>query len=264
MSYLAITVDVESDSSALADPTLQTNLGITHSLPQLLNSLASRGYPATLFISCDVLDVVEHDLLEATRSEIEIASHGMRHPFPPTYLTSYPVDELAREIALSKTVLKDHLGVEVLGFRAPGLLTNERIMRLTSLSYEYDSSILLFRRYGRHRVRDSTPYHPRESNICGPGWMPITEIPVSSLSIGGLKIPAVGSYIRNLPQVVLRRLSEPVVVLDLHCQDFVRYRNWKYLTADRFLGKLIQLLEYYETQGYRLVNMRTLLREPLL
>lgn len=52
-----------------------------------------------------------------------------------------------------------------------------------------------------------------------------------------------------------------VVVLDLHCQDFVRYSSWTYLTGHRFLDKLRRLLECYETQGYRLVNMRTLLRE---
>ena len=51
MSYLAITIDVESDFAAFAGK-LKGLLGVTEGLPKYMDFLINRGYHFSVFITC--------------------------------------------------------------------------------------------------------------------------------------------------------------------------------------------------------------------
>jgi peptidoglycan/xylan/chitin deacetylase (PgdA/CDA1 family) len=79
----------------------------------------------------------------------EIASHGYGHALLPTLSP----DEFAADVARSKAILEDLVGLEVRGYRAPSFsITEWAIPRLRELGFSYDSSVfasIAHDRYGK-------------------------------------------------------------------------------------------------------------------
>lgn len=133
MNYIAITVDVESDSAAFADPERNTFQGVIDGLPRLTNFFLDQGYPVTLFVSCDVLHELDVEFI--VRPDIEIASHGYKHTYPPYYLKTLPLQELRRNLEESKFTLSKTFKTNVVGFRAHGLMVTSSIINEISEYY---------------------------------------------------------------------------------------------------------------------------------
>jgi peptidoglycan/xylan/chitin deacetylase (PgdA/CDA1 family) len=104
-----------------------------------LDFFAENRITATLFvIARSVHDARQRPLLEmAVAQGHEIASHSLTHQ----YLTDIDRVGKRREIAESRTLLEDELGVPVRGFRAPGYrIDRESLELLAEAGYAYDSS----------------------------------------------------------------------------------------------------------------------------
>lgn len=131
----------------------------------------------------------------------EIASHGFSH----TVLGRLTRAEFERDTALSKDLLQQVTGREVIGYRAPefsiGRSTGWAVESLAGLGFAYDSSIFPIR-HPRYGVPGFDP-HPRlYPTACGE----IAELPLSAIHLGGMSVPvAGGGYFRILPLALLRR-----------------------------------------------------------
>jgi hypothetical protein len=111
---------------------------------------------ATLFVIAeDLRDPAKlATLREAVALGHEIASHTISH----SNLLRLRSGERAREIAESKAILEDALGVPVEGFRAPGYAIDEEALRLIGAAgYAYDSSVFPTKSFEQRLQR------PRES-----------------------------------------------------------------------------------------------------
>jgi hypothetical protein len=108
-------------------------------LRNALDFFDQNGVRATLFvIAQDLEDKRKRKFLEdAVRRGHEIGSHTITH----RHLTKLSRDEKRDEIFCSRERLSAALGVEVLGFRAPGFyIDRESLELIAAAGYRYDSS----------------------------------------------------------------------------------------------------------------------------
>lgn len=261
MRYFAITIDIETDTAAFGGKTpddTQGLRGITEGLRKYVNFMRTYDYPFTVFVTCDVLQGLDVNLF--SNLNVEIASHGYVHTYAPGYLTTLSTEELLVQARTSRQILQSFFDREVIGFRAHNLMLTPTLIDILSKHYKYDSSILLHRKYGRKAVQHAYPYHPSSRCVVETGELPIIELPVSSKDLVLFKLPFVGSYIRMLPQHFFYNLHQPLIVLDLHSQDVVKFKHWKYLYADEHLSKLRKLITHYEDRDYRISLMKDIVR----
>lgn len=257
MSYFAITIDVESDSAAF-NRKIHGTRGVTEGMRIYLDFLRECGYPVTLFIACDVLHKLDATLL--LKKDVEIASHGYIHTYPPYFLTKLPNERLLVEIRISKKTLENFFNRDVFGFRTHGLRLTQTILEMLSKHYKYDSSILLHRRYAGKMLHCGNPYHPSKHCVVERGNLPIVELPVSSKRVAFFTLPFNGSYIRLFPGHFFYNLNHSLIVLDLHCQDVVEFRSWKSLFLKKYLKKVKEIISHYEELGYNFSLMTEIVK----
>jgi polysaccharide deacetylase family protein (PEP-CTERM system associated) len=131
----------------------------------------------------------------------ELASHGWWH----RRLTTLTPDEFREEARRSKAVLESLGGREVTGFRAPSFSIvpggEWAFDVLLEEGYRYDSSLFPIRRpdYG---YPDAPPVPHRIQRPSGT----LLEIPLATLEVLGLRLPAAGGgYLRQLPLGLVQR-----------------------------------------------------------
>jgi peptidoglycan/xylan/chitin deacetylase (PgdA/CDA1 family) len=140
----------------------------------MLQTFADTGVRATLFVIAE--DLRDADKLAALREAAalghEVASHTITH----ANLLRLTSGEKAREIAQSKAMLEDTLGVAVEGFRAPGYAIDEEALRLIGAAgYTYDSSVFPTKMFAQRlqRSRESLRRPFRLADCDG-----LTELPL--------------------------------------------------------------------------------------
>ncbi len=128
-----------------------------------LDFFAANDVRATLFvIARSVRDPRKRALLdEAVRAGHEIASHSLTHE----YLTQLDLAGKRRQIAESRDLLEQELGVPVTGFRAPGYrIDRASIDLLAESGYAWDSSVFPTAKYSSALGIDvdtlKRPHHP--------------------------------------------------------------------------------------------------------
>jgi polysaccharide deacetylase family protein (PEP-CTERM system associated) len=131
----------------------------------------------------------------------EIASHGDLHRRVPT-LTP---DEMRADVRRAKRTLEDCTGVEVRGFRSPSFsITRGHEWALEVLVEEghtFDSSLFPIRRPDYGYPGALTVPHV----ILTPSG-PITELPLATASMAGIRMPAAGGgYLRQFPLSLMQR-----------------------------------------------------------
>ncbi len=132
----------------------------------------------------------------------EVASHGYAHQLIYTQTR----DQFREETRRAKRAVEDIIGQSIFGYRAASYsITAESLWALDILAqegFEYDSSIfpITHDRYG-------IPDHQRFVHIMnGEGRLPIAEVPLSTVRVGGFNFPiAGGGYFRMLPYAVTHR-----------------------------------------------------------
>jgi peptidoglycan/xylan/chitin deacetylase (PgdA/CDA1 family) len=176
-----------------------------------LELFARTGTSATLFVIAeDVLDRGKLPLLQAAvAAGHEIGSHSVTHG----RLTNMDLAAKRREIRESRDMLQSALGVEVLGFRAPGFHSDAQCLELINdAGYAYDSSEL-----AGHGNGAGTPYRPLRDQA-------LVELPVPAITPFSLPFHpsyslVVGQWIFNAGLARHRRGGAPFVLL-FHLTDF--------------------------------------------
>jgi polysaccharide deacetylase family protein (PEP-CTERM system associated) len=168
---------------------------------RLLELLARHGAQATFFTLGWVAERHPDLIRRIAAAGHEVASHGWWHRRVP----SRPPAEFRDEVRRSKSLLESLTGRAVLGFRAPSFSIvpgcEWAFDVLLEEGYRYDSSLFPIRRpdYGY-------PTAPPEPHEIRRAAGTLLEIPLATLDLLGLRIPAAGGgYLRQLPLGLIQR-----------------------------------------------------------
>ena len=173
---------------------------LEHPIERLLEMLARHGTTATFFVLGWIAERHPQIVRRIASGGHEIASHGWSH----RRVSTLSRGELDRELRDSKSLLEDLSGAAVLGFRAPSFsITPSNPWAfdvLVEAGYRYDSSVFPIRRPGYGFP--SAPLMPhRLERTAGP----LLEIPLATLALGPLRVPAAGGgYLRHFPLQLVR------------------------------------------------------------
>jgi polysaccharide deacetylase family protein (PEP-CTERM system associated) len=168
-------------------------------LLELLDQHRSR---ATFFVLGTVAERFPQLIRRISAEGHEIAAHGYAH-LCVHQLSRKQFEEDTRR---ARDILRDTVGVPVLGYRAPLFSINTRSLWalevLAELGFHYDSSIFPIH-HSRYGIPDFAT-SPARYKL--PGCRQIIELPLATFSLAGLRIPvAGGGYFRLLPLWFLRR-----------------------------------------------------------
>lgn len=170
---------------------------VEQSTRQLLELLATHRVHGTFFTLGWVAERYPGLMRAIVDGGHELASHGYDH----TRVTEMNPEQFREDISRTKRLLEDLTGVEILGYRAPTFSFTRRnrwvYPILGETGYRYSSSIAPVKHdlYGipdapRHAYRDETG---------------ITEIPLSTIKVGGTNLPCGGGgFFRLYPYRVTR------------------------------------------------------------
>lgn len=167
---------------------------------RIADLLAEHHMKATFFILGWVAERHPGLVKLLARQGHEIASHGYSHEL----VTQQSPEAFRNDVRKAKSILENHIGQEVYGYRAPSfsIMRNTRwaLPILVEEGFVYDSSIfpILHDRYG---MPDAQPHCHRQETTAGPIW----EIPPTTIKLIGVRFPiAGGGYFRLLPYGCLR------------------------------------------------------------
>lgn len=112
----------------------------TRGVPRFLDLFDRVGVPATFFVVAQDLahPEVKAVLRECVAAGHEIGNHSLTHPYDLSRLS--PAD-MRRELGDARARLEDFCGVAVTGFRAPGYVLSDALLRaVADTGHIYDSS----------------------------------------------------------------------------------------------------------------------------
>jgi len=195
-------------------------LEILNGLRQTLSLPSRDSVKATFFILAWIAERYPHLIKEISLQGHEIASHGYNHKL----IYQQTKEEFRDDIRKSKVILEDMIGIEVIGYRAPGYsITNKSRWAFEVLieeGFKYDSSIFPIRHdfYGMPNaprfpfivsVNGNSSFEfsvlNHESGT-GLNSKSIIEFPTSTIRIFGQNLPiSGGGYFRLFPFNFTRR-----------------------------------------------------------
>lgn len=230
----ALTIDVEDffHVSAFEDCISPAEwddcpLRVADNTLRILDLLDEFDVKATFFVLGWVAERKPGLVREIASRGHEVASHGYGH----RRLCNQTQSEFRDDIRRSKGILEELTGGEIQGYRAPSYSLSRKCLwaydELIEAGYRYDSSVFPISHdlYGipdwpRHlfTVRrqidgcwmPAEPFHcplssERCSLSCANGCQRMTEIPITTLFVGGKNIPiAGGGYFRLFPYAFTR------------------------------------------------------------
>lgn len=209
----ALTVDVEDYFQVSAfEPHIarsdweQIPCRVERNMDRILDLFGEEGVCATFFTLGWVAERYPHLVRRLVAEGHELASHGYEH----IRVVNQQPDEFRNDVTRTKQMLEDISGVEVRGYRAASYSIGERNLWaldvLHEAGYRYSSSIYPIRHdlYGM-------PNAPRFAFRPKPDG--ILEIPVTTVVVGGRKLPCGGGgYFRLFPYALskwaIQRVNE--------------------------------------------------------
>jgi peptidoglycan/xylan/chitin deacetylase (PgdA/CDA1 family) len=163
----------------------------TTSLLRLFDEYGAR---ATFFVNARSVESCPGLLARIAGAGHELAAHGYSHRFLPSYGSAAEFEQDLRECL---RLIDRECGVRPVGYRAPGFTLRGRekevLPVLRELGFEYDSSVLSVGLPHQHGYGRGPEHVFRWSNG-------ILELPMTSWSLLGVRLPAFGSWsLRLLP-----------------------------------------------------------------
>lgn len=247
MEKIALTIDLEflEQNHYPPESNIKTAEREKEAVRELLDLLDERDQKITFFVVANLCDNHLEFLKEIRDRGHEIASHSYTHP----NLTELNKDELEKEVRDSKKILEDELKIEVKGFRAPELRTNDEVYKeLEAAGYEYDSSkIPSFKipgwygghgKFRPHQLRDITE-------------IPVSANPITRTSISGFFFRTLGKRHLNWTIKELHK-REIIPVIYLHPYELANFegkKNWRQRmrTGNYVISFIDMLLEEHQT-----------------
>ncbi|MBA3012822.1 MAG: DUF3473 domain-containing protein [Desulfobacula sp.] len=150
---------------------------------------------ATFFVLGWVAEKCPRLVREISNRGHEVASHGYGHDLCP----QLDKDLLIQDLHISKALLEDITGKEVVGYRAPSFSINDEVLALIQdAGYLYDASYNSFEAHGRYGRLDLSNA-PKNQGLYQLGEN-FFELPVSNLSLFNHILPlGGGGYFRLIP-----------------------------------------------------------------
>jgi polysaccharide deacetylase family protein (PEP-CTERM system associated) len=155
----------------------------------ILELLARNNCKATFFVLGSLAEKCPNIVKMIHKEGHEIASHSYSHVVTP----NLKPEEFRKDICKSKDILRDIIGEDIIGYRAPKWSVNEKtvwaLQVLAEEGFKYDSSIFpsSFHEFGNSKYKA----HPYRFIING---LSIIEFPAQVLLFGGLRFPAAGGF----------------------------------------------------------------------
>lgn len=164
--------------------------------------LSEHDVPSSFFVLGELVGSLKSVLGELVSQGHEVGVHGWDHTRP----MKLESEVFSSEVIRAKETLEDALGFPAVGYRAPCFsLDRERLDRLKSIGFDYDSSRISFSDHPLYGDLDVggftnvTPHIYRDGSFF--------EFEVSTLPIAGRNIPVSGGgYLRMLPWHLTRFL----------------------------------------------------------
>lgn len=196
-----MTFDVEDWHQSTFDFDLPITSRVVENTARVLDMLGSRRIRGTFFVLGLVAEAYPGLVRRILADGHEVACHG--HTHRPVH--GLGPDGFRADLRLSLDLIQEATGEHVLGYRAPDFsIPRDALWAFEILGEEriaYDSSIFPFNgpRYGiAEAFRD--PFRVR----CASGAT-LIEFPLTTTTIGGLRLPACGGgYFRLLPYFLSR------------------------------------------------------------
>jgi polysaccharide deacetylase family protein (PEP-CTERM system associated) len=181
---------------------------------RLVDRLGEAGVPATFFLVGELAQSHAGMVRAIHDAGHEVAAHGWDH----RRVHHFTPREFEADVRQCKDALEQVTGAEVAGYRAPTFSvmrpTAWAVDVLAECGYRYDSSIVPVR-HDRYGVPDA----PRVPYAVQGREHTLPELPVATLRLGGLTVPAGGGYFRLFPLGLttaaidqVRRLGAPAVL----------------------------------------------------
>jgi polysaccharide deacetylase family protein (PEP-CTERM system associated) len=187
---------------------------------RVLELFARRGVRGTFFVLGCIAERFPALVRRIVAEGHELASHGYDH----TRLYDFTPQRLREDVTRTKGLLEDIGGVEVRGYRAPSYSIDARNLWaldvLQEAGHRYSSSIYPIR-HDLYGMPDAPrfAFQPRPDGIL--------EIPVTTVELGGRKLPCGGGgYFRLLPYPLFRWMLRRVNNRDVQSGVFY-FHPWE-------------------------------------
>ena len=216
--YCLITNDVETTS--IVNHRLDDSTGYLvakQGIPRLLELYSKYEIKATFFFTGYIANLYPDIVKMVLPFGHEVGSHGLTHQVNQAF-DILPLKMQIEHLLLSKSILEDISGKEVVSFRAPAARVNTNIsIALAEAGFKIDSSISsqrldMFLSFGSLKklnwlTTPRQPYFCDPNNIFKKGSSDILEIPISALGF-----PYIGTFMRIAPR--LNRLTRNLLYLE--------------------------------------------------
>ncbi len=178
---------------------------VERNIDLILELLDQRNTKATFFILGWIAERHPLVIKKIHNEGHEIACHGYGHDLV-THLTN---DKFRQDVSLTKNILENLIGEEVIGYRAPNFsITDWSIEILISLGFKYDSSLFPIVGHSRYGKLKKVTIPNKSIFELQNGFY---QVMLSYLDIGGLKVPwAGGLYFRLIPYELFKRGIEKI------------------------------------------------------
>jgi peptidoglycan/xylan/chitin deacetylase (PgdA/CDA1 family) len=203
--YCILTNDVETTS--IVNHCLSSRAGdlvLLQGMPRLLELYKKYDVKSTFFFNGDIIRQHPQVVKMVLDDGHEIASHGWVHESNKAF-DVLPFEEQVEHLSLSKKLLEEIGGKEVISFRAPALRINKNTgIALNKLGFKIDSSVSpqrldMFMSFGGLKkltwlFAPRLPYFTDNDKLWKKGNSNIYEIPISAFGF-----PYIGTTLRIFP-----------------------------------------------------------------
>lgn len=234
--YCLITNDVETTSIYFNSLRPETGYKVLkEGMPLLLDLYSKFEIRSTFFFCTDIVKLYPNIIKMVIPYGHEVASHGYSHEVNETF-DNMPYEKQLQHLLLSKKMLEDISGQEVISFRAPALRINKFTpAALAEAGFKIDSSVpsqrfdffLSFGSINKFKwiLAPRKPYRTRPKDLTRKGEGAIIEIPLSATFF-----PYIGTTLRLMPRITkVQRyvlhlessINHKPLVFDIHPNEFI-------------------------------------------
>ena len=216
-SFCFLTNDVETTSLLRHELNDETGkLVLTQGMPRLLDLFDQYNIKTTFFYTGYIAKLYPDVVKIAHARGHEIASHGYSHKSTDAF-DVIGNKEINEHLTLSKNILENIIGDDVISFRAPALRVKKDITKnLIETGFKIDSSVAsqrfdMFLSFGsKHKFNwfyaPRSPYFASNNNIFRKGNSHLLEIPITAYLI-----PYIGTTMRISP-ILLNTMRHLVLI----------------------------------------------------
>ena len=225
-----------------------------------LDLLKKYDIKSTLFVVSSIVYKIKEILKDAINNGHEIALHTKNHEIP----TLKSNEDFSKEVEEAKEEIKEHLNVDVCGFRSPCFsMNNEKLHVLKDAGFKYDSSYLDYSKKYYHQKLDLSQFKRINSSVYS--FDHFYEFEMSSIN----HFPICGGgYIRIPPFILTRKLIKkyiknndvfvfylhPFELSDTHKENIKELKNYDkyYLKTNKkqFANKIEKIIRMLIKEGY--------------